>query len=61
MNPADILRLATFAAQLAEQAAKAVAQIRAQLDGSSTKSVDEILAESDAAYRRVIERANKPT
>lgn len=59
MNPADILRLATFAAQLAEQAAKAVSEIREQIKGSSTKTVDQILDEGDATYKKIIANAKK--
>lgn len=60
MNAADILRLANFAALLAEQAAKAVSEIREQIKGSSTKTVDQILEEGDATYRRIIANTKKP-
>ena len=59
MDP-KTLQLILFAEQMAALAASTVAQVRAQITGSSTKAVDEVLADADSTYQQIIANAQKP-
>lgn len=54
---ASTLALITFAEQIAALAATAVSQVREVIDGSSTQTTDEILADADATYNQIIANA----
>lgn len=51
------VQLILFAEQMAALAATTIAELRALFQGSSTKTTDEILADADATYAKIIENA----
>ena len=59
MNPATI-QLIVFAEQLAALLAKTVLDLRNVIQGSATQTVDQILADADTTYQKIIDAAKQP-
>lgn len=59
MDPAT-LQLIVFAEQMAALLAKTIVDLKNVIGGSSTQSVDAILADADATYAKIIENAKNP-
>jgi len=55
MDP-KTLQLIEFAEQMAALAVKTIVDLKGILSGSSTKTVDEILADADANYQSIIDK-----
>lgn len=58
MDP-NTLNLITFIESMIGLAAKSFADLKAVIGGSSTKTVDEILADADATYAQIIQNAQQ--
>lgn len=58
MDP-KTLQLVLFIEQMVALAAQTVVELRARIEGSATKSVDDVLADADAAYQQIIANAKK--
>ena len=58
MDP-QTLQLVLFAEQLAALAAKTIVDLKNVLTGSSTKAINDILADADATYQGIIDAAQK--
>jgi len=56
MDP-NTLNLILFAEQMAALLAKTIVDLKAVIQGSHTQSVDEILADADATYQKIIANA----
>ena len=59
MDPAT-LQLIQFAESMAALAAKTIVDLKNVLSGSSTKAIDDIIADADATYAKVIADATAP-
>lgn len=59
MNP-ETIQLIVFAEQLAALLAKTVLDLRNVIQGSATQTVDQILADADATYQKIIDTAKQP-
>lgn len=59
MDPKTI-QLALFVEQMVALAAKYALELRGLIQGSSTKAVDDILADADTEYQAVITAAQTP-
>lgn len=59
MDP-NTLNLITFIESMVGLAAKSIADLKGVIGGSSTKTVDEILADADATYAQIIQNAQQP-
>lgn len=59
MDP-NTLNLITFAEQMAALLAKTIIDLKNVISGSSTKAVEDILADADATYQQIISNAKGP-
>lgn len=59
MDPAT-LNLIVFAEQMAALLAKTIVDLKNVISGSSTQTVDAILADADATYQQIIANAKPP-
>jgi hypothetical protein len=59
MDPKQV-QLIIFIEEMIALAAKSVADLRLILANSHTQTVDEILADADATYQKIIDNAKNP-
>jgi hypothetical protein len=53
------IQLLLFVEQMIAQAAKLAIELRAQIQGASTKSIDEVLDDADSTYQQIINNAKQ--
>lgn len=59
MDP-NTVNLIVFAEQMAALLAKTIVDLKNVISGSSTQTVDQILADADATYQTIITNAQTP-
>jgi len=59
VDPATV-GLIVFAEQMAALLAKTIVDIKNVLGGASTQTADQILADADATYQKIIDAAKNP-